>query len=196
MCQGIFTSTNAACDTPAQASTCGTGANQADPSGPLAQVADIYRRGRGERTLMDSPEGFGAVASECFGAVAQPWSVATSWASNAGPLPNSGVREAVVPNEVRDQVQTVLGARRSAVDATPVHGHYLKGAVFCGRCGSRLLGCNAKSGQGAIYPCFVCASRHGGRGDCARRAMLIEQVQRLVERFCAQVQTESETTGD
>jgi len=105
----------------------------------------------------------------------------------------AGVHEAIVPNEVWDQVQTVLGTHRSAADATQVHEHYLKGTVFCGQCGSRLLVCNAKSSQGTIYPYFVCASRHGGRGDCARQAMLIEQVERLIERFYAKVQIDPET---
>lgn len=105
----------------------------------------------------------------------------------------AGVHEAIVPNEVWDQVQTVLGTHRSAADATQVHEHYLKGTVFCGQCGSRLLVCNAKSSQGTIYPYFVCASRHGGRGNCARQAMLIEQVERLIERFYTKVQIDPET---
>ncbi len=105
----------------------------------------------------------------------------------------AGVHEAIVPNEVWDQVQTVLGTHRSAADATQVHEHYLKGTVFCGQCGSRLLVCNAKSSQGTIYPYFVCASRHGGRGGCARQAMLIEQVERLIERFYTKVQIDPET---
>ncbi len=105
----------------------------------------------------------------------------------------AGAHEAIVPNEVWDQVQTVLGTHRSAADATQVHEHYLKGTVFCGQCGSRLLVCNAKSSQGTIYPYFVCASRHAGRGDCTRQAMLIEQVERLIERFYAKVQIDPET---
>lgn len=105
----------------------------------------------------------------------------------------AGVHEALVPNEVWDQVQTVLGTHRSAADATQIHEHYLKGSVFCGQCGSRLLVCNAKSSQGSIYPYFVCSSRHGGRGDCTRQAMLIEKVERLVERFYERVQVSAET---
>lgn len=59
--------------------------------------------------------------------------------------------------------------------------------------GSRLWVCNAKSSQGTIYPQFVRASRHGGRGDCTRQAMLIEQVERLIERLYAKVQLDTET---
>lgn len=105
----------------------------------------------------------------------------------------AGVPEAIVSNEVWDQVQTVLGTHRSAADATQVHEHYLKGTVFCRQCGSGLLVCNAKSSQGTLYPYFVCASRHGGRSNCTRQAMLIEQVERLIERFYAKVQIDSET---
>ena len=105
----------------------------------------------------------------------------------------AGVHEAIVPNEVWDQVQTVLGTHRSAADATQVHEHDLKGTAFCGQCGSRLLVCKAKSSQGTIYPYFVCASRHGGRGDCTRQAMLIEQVERLIELFYTKVQIDPET---
>ena len=105
----------------------------------------------------------------------------------------AGAHEALVPNEVWDQVQTVLGTHRSAADATQVHEHYLKGTVFCGQCGSRLIVCNAKSSQGTIYPYFVCGSRHGGRGDCTRQAMLIEHVERLVEQFYDHVQISAET---
>lgn len=52
--------------------------------------------------------------------------------------------------------------------------------------------CNAKSSQGTIYPYFVCASRHGGRGTCTQQAMRIEQVERLVEHFYVKVQVDPE----
>ena len=90
-------------------------------------------------------------------------------------------------------MQTVLGTHRSAADATQIHERYLKGSVFCGQCGSRLIVCNAKNSQGTIYPYFVCGSRHGGRGNCTRQAMLIEHVERLVEQFYDHVQISVET---
>ena len=104
-----------------------------------------------------------------------------------------GLHEAIVPKEVWYQVQTVLGTHRTAADATQIHDHYLKGTLFCGQCGSRLLVSKAKNGQGVIYPYFVCASRHGGRGDCTRQAMMIEHIEHLVERLYDHVQIDSET---
>lgn len=76
-----------------------------------------------------------------------------------------------------------------------MHDHYLKGSVFCGQCGSRLLVSKAKSSQGTVYPYFVCASKARGRGDCTRQTMMIEEVERLVQRFYEHVQISAETTA-
>ncbi|TDD07786.1 hypothetical protein [Nonomuraea diastatica] len=48
-------------------------------------------------------------------------------------------------------------------------------------CGSRLVICHARNGQGGVYPYFVCSGRHGGKGDRTRQAMLIEDVEHLIE---------------
>lgn len=104
-----------------------------------------------------------------------------------------GAHEPIVPVELWEQVQIVLGAHRSSANATQIHDHYLKGSVFCGQCGSRLIVCNAKSSQGTIYPYFVCSARHAGRGDCTRQAMMIEQVERLIERFYTHIQIPADT---
>ena len=104
-----------------------------------------------------------------------------------------GTHQPLVPPEVWYQVQTVLRTHRSAADASQVHDHYLKGTVFCGQCGSRLLVCNTKNRHGNVYPYFVCAGKHSGRGDCTRQAMLIEEVERLVERHYETVQISATT---
>lgn len=104
-----------------------------------------------------------------------------------------GAHDPIVPIEVWEHVQIVLGTHKSAADATQIHDHYLKCSVFCGQCGSRLIVCNAKSSQGTIYPYFVCSSRHAGRNNCTRQAMLIEDVERLIERFYTRVQIPPET---
>ena len=85
----------------------------------------------------------------------------------------------------------MLGTHRTAADATQIHDHYLKGTLFCGQCGSRLL-VEGQERPGVIYP-YLCASRHGGRGDCTRQAMMIEHIEHLVERLYDHVQIDSET---
>lgn len=107
-----------------------------------------------------------------------------------------GSHEPIVPREVWYQVQTVLDSHKSAADATQVHDHYLKGTVYCGQCGSRLIICNARNGQGKVYPYFVCSGRHGGKGDCTRQAMLIEDVEHLVESYYETIQVSGETRQD
>lgn len=94
-----------------------------------------------------------------------------------------GSHEAIVPKEVWYQVQAVLDAHKSAADATQVHDHYLKGTVYCGQCGERLIITNAKNRHGNVYPYFVCSGRHSGKTECTRQAMLIEDVERLIEKY-------------
>lgn len=89
------------------------------------------------------------------------------------------------PSSVTDSASGFTRTCGSSIGALP--------SVFCGQCGSRLIVRNAKSSQGTIYPYLVCASRHGGRGNCTRKAMLIEQVERLIERFYAKVQIDPGT---
>ena len=94
----------------------------------------------------------------------------------------------LIPAEVWYQVQSVLTAHQCAVEATQVHGHYLKGTIHCGQCGSRLIVSNAKNRHGNVYCYFVCSGRHSKRTDCTRQAMLIEDVEKLVEDYYKRVQ--------
>lgn len=96
---------------------------------------------------------------------------------------HKGAHEAIVPKEVWYQVQAVLDSHESAADATQVHDHYLKGTVYCGQCGERLIITNAKNRHGNVYPYFVCSGRHSGKSECTRQAMLIEDVERLIEKY-------------
>lgn len=92
-----------------------------------------------------------------------------------------GVHDPLVPPEVFHQAQLVLQAHSTAADRTHVHDHYLKGTVFCGGCGSRLIITKAKNSKGRVYPYFVCAGRHEKRTDCKLQAIPIDTVERLVE---------------
>lgn len=83
----------------------------------------------------------------------------------------AGHHDKLVEPEVLHQVQNMLAAHNTAGDRTQAHDHYLKGTVFCGQCGSRLVITHAKNSQGAIYPYFVCAGRLRKRTDCTRSAM-------------------------
>lgn len=107
-----------------------------------------------------------------------------------------GSHEPIVPREVWYQVQAVLDAHKSAADATQVHDHYLKGTVYCGQCGSRLIICHARNKQNKVYPYFVCSGRHGGTTNCTRQAMLIEDVEHLIEDLYETIQVSAKTRQD
>jgi site-specific DNA recombinase len=92
-----------------------------------------------------------------------------------------GRHEPLVSPEIWDRVQHVLTSQSNSGERVREHPHYLKGTVHCGQCGSRLIVTHAKGRRGGIYPYFVCAGRHQKRNDCKQRAMLIEQVEALVE---------------
>ena len=99
-----------------------------------------------------------------------------------------GNHPALVPAEVWYQVQAVLTAHKSAAEATQIHDHYLKGTIHCGQCGSRLIVSNAKNRHGKVYCYFVCAGRHSKRTTCTRQAILIEDVEHLIEDYYTRVQ--------
>ena len=99
-----------------------------------------------------------------------------------------GMHEPLVPTEIWYRVQAVLSSHRASGEKTQVHDHYLKGSLYCGQCGSRLIMTKAKNRQGVIYPYFMCAGRHSKRTNCEQKAMYIPDVERAVEDYYKQVQ--------
>ena len=98
-----------------------------------------------------------------------------------------GCHTPLVPPEVFAQVQLVLKTHSTASDRTQLHDHYLKGSLYCGLCGSRLIITHAKNGQGVIYPYFVCAGRHSKTTDCYFQAIPICTAEQLVIDYYDQV---------
>jgi site-specific DNA recombinase len=80
-----------------------------------------------------------------------------------------------------NRVKAVLDAQNHAGEKRREHHHYLKGSVFCGQCGSRLIVSNAKNRHGTVYPYFLCIGRQQKRTDCTQQAMPIDWVEATVE---------------
>ena len=97
-----------------------------------------------------------------------------------------GKHEPLTDSETWQRVQDVL-ASHVCGERTRQHPHFLKSTVYCGNCGERLLIQYAKSGSGVRYPYFSCAGRHGRRNDCKQKSVLIEEVERQVERLYSDV---------
>ena len=75
-----------------------------------------------------------------------------------------GRHEPLISRALFDQVQSVLAAKNRAGDKTRRHHHYLKGSVFCGQCGARLV-FSRNTGHGGVYDYFKCMGRQH-RIDC------------------------------
>ncbi|GAA1813660.1 hypothetical protein GCM10009713_23810 [Brevibacterium celere] len=106
-----------------------------------------------------------------------------------------GLHEPLVAPEVWYRVQTVLDAHRVSGEKTQAHDHYLKGTVFCGTCGSRLILSNAKSSTGVIYPYFLCSGRHSKRTACDRKAMYVPDIEAAVEDYYRMVEIPEHVLG-
>jgi hypothetical protein len=80
-------------------------------------------------------------------------------------------------------VQQTLEAHNLAGEKGFVHSHYLKGSIWCGNCGSRLIFSRNKGKTGIHYDYFVCIGRHRKRSKCTRKAVHVSRVETGVEQF-------------
>ena len=92
----------------------------------------------------------------------------------------AGQHQPLVSRQLFDQVQEVLAAHHKAGEKEWVHSHYLKGTVYCGRCGSRLCLSLAKG----TYLYFFCLGRAKGNG-CDFKYLPVELVEEKVAELYA-----------
>ena len=74
-----------------------------------------------------------------------------------------GNHEPLIEEELFDRVHNVLRVHDVAGARLRVHKHYLKGSLYCYRCGSR-MGFSYAKGNGGVYPYFFCYGRQRGEG--------------------------------
>ena len=106
----------------------------------------------------------------------------------AGIVPYMGVyhegkHDAIIDMTTWLRVQDVLHAHNAAGDKDRTHAHYLKGSIFCGDCGSRLIFSRNKNRHGTAYDYFICMGRHLKRTPCARKAVPVSLIETGVEDF-------------
>ena len=103
-----------------------------------------------------------------------------------------GTHEALVDTELWDKVQSILTSRLNG-ERNLKHPHFLKGSIYCANCGERMIVSNEKKKDGTVYPYFVCGGRHSKRKkDCKTRAVLIDVVEKKIERIYDDYQLPSE----
>lgn len=98
-------------------------------------------------------------------------------------------------HETWQRVQELLSAKYLTGERHRDYPHYLKGSIYCGQCGSRLIVCHAK-GRGGTYPYFICLGRQQKRTDCTLRALRIELVEAAVARHYRTVQLSGQELVD
>jgi site-specific DNA recombinase len=95
-----------------------------------------------------------------------------------------GRHEALISQELFDQVQAVLVAHRHSGERDRKHQHYLKGTIRCGTCGSQLVYSRNK-GNGGTYEYFVCPRNQ--RGECPQGYQPVDLVEAAIEAHYAGV---------
>ncbi len=96
---------------------------------------------------------------------------------------HEGSHEALVDLSTWMNVQNILHAHNYAGEKAFTHSHYLKGSIWCGNCGSRLIFSRNRGKMGKQYDYFVCIGRHRKRNNCIRKAILVSRVAAGVEDF-------------
>ncbi len=96
-----------------------------------------------------------------------------------------GRHEAIISQDLFDQVQDVLAARSQGGSRDRILQHYLKGTLFCERCHragrtARLIYTEAKGRTGQYYGYFLCRGRQDGVCDLPH--LPAWQVEEAIER--------------
>jgi DNA invertase Pin-like site-specific DNA recombinase len=98
-----------------------------------------------------------------------------------------GKHEPLVTPETWRHVQELLTAKHLVGEKEREHPHYLKGSIYCGQCGARLIVSYAK-GKGGTYPYFICIGRQRDKTSCQQRAIRIDQAEDAIAAHYATVQ--------
>jgi site-specific DNA recombinase len=98
----------------------------------------------------------------------------------------NGRHEALIDRETFEKVQQILESAMLSGNRTRKHKHYLRGSIFCGYCGRRMV-FHLVRGRGGLYEYFGCLSHQDRRGSCGARHLQVHHVEDAVERFYAGV---------
>jgi site-specific DNA recombinase len=92
-----------------------------------------------------------------------------------------GAHEPLVDPGTWQQVQDLLAAHNQAGTHQRTNLHYLRGSVYCGSCGSRLMLVTARNRWDTTYRYLICSGRARKTTGCQRRAMAVDLIEELIE---------------
>jgi site-specific DNA recombinase len=101
-----------------------------------------------------------------------------------------GTHEPLVTVETFATVQAILHSRAQSREKSSKHGHYLRGSLFCKRCGSS-LGFVKAHGRSATYDYFFCWTRHRNK-TCNLPYVSAEVIESQVESLYKPVQVSAQ----
>jgi site-specific DNA recombinase len=99
-----------------------------------------------------------------------------------------GRHEPLVDEATWQRVQELLASKNQSGEKHRIHHHYLKGSLYCGGCGSRMVVSINRNRYGTRYPYFVCLGRHQKRTNCTLKYVRIETIEELVTEHYRSIQ--------
>jgi site-specific DNA recombinase len=94
-----------------------------------------------------------------------------------------GTHEPLVSVETFARVQAVMDSRNQVGDKPKKHPHYLKGTIFCARCGSRMMFARTRGRRGGLYDYFGCLGRHTHKNECDLPYLSAAEIESAVEAY-------------
>jgi len=91
-----------------------------------------------------------------------------------------GAHRPIVDEELFFRVQDIITAHSVSGDKRRLHHHWLKGTVYCGACGKRLIYTRAKNRHGTTYEYFYCVGRQHYDRSCQQGWMSVDVVEDAV----------------
>jgi site-specific DNA recombinase len=100
--------------------------------------------------------------------------------------------EPIIDRATFEKVEQVLKSAMLSGNRTRKHKHYLRGSIYCGHCGRRMVFHRIR-GKGGIYDYLACLSHQGSRAQaCAGRYLQAATVERAVIDYYAAIRLTSE----
>ncbi len=102
-----------------------------------------------------------------------------------------GIHDPLISETLYEQVQAIRIAHGVSGERRRLHHHWLKGTVYCGSCGSRLIFTRSTNRHGVTYDYFYCVARQHDRldgGRCQQPWVRAETVEDSVIRHYKTVQ--------
>ncbi|MGI9003022.1 MAG: recombinase family protein [Pseudonocardia sp.] len=98
-----------------------------------------------------------------------------------------GKHEALVDPETWLRVQDVMQIRAHRGEKERKHPHYLRGSIYCGSCGERLI-YSRNTGRGGTYEYYICGKKRVRSLNCPSSAVRLEKIEAGIAALYQQLQ--------